>query len=350
MAQRLMTQNFRATIVLTVLTVVAWLACLGFADSFEKESTCSASEVEQSSHQTFAEWTRFDFSASKMGVPVRLSFYASNESIAQKAADAVFAHFDKLNAILSDYDPESEIIAVCRKSSETNDYVALSPDLFRVLAFARTCTEKTDGAFDITVSPVVKLWRRSRSFRELPPPEYLEKARQLVGNDRWELQADPPAVRTLAPGVRFDVGGVAKGIALDDALEILASFGITSALLDAGGDLRIGDPPPGSDGWRVEFATLTPDDSERPVRVFANVGIACSGDTNRYVEINGVRYSHIIDPRTGNPLTEHVVVAVSAPCAADADALASAICVLGETEGKKILARFPGACLIDFLR
>ena len=283
--------------------------------------------------------TRFEYTAERMGVPVRVALYAPNEKEAEEASDALYLCFDRLNAAMTDYDPESEIIQVCRKGGESGQFVPVSDDLAKVLAESRYYTTLTGGTFDITVSPIVKLWRRSRSFKKLPPDEYLADARQLIGNDKWELKGN--SVRILKKGVRFDVGGIAKGYALDAALELLRLRGIHSALIDAGGDLRIGDPPPGEKGWQVKFATLNvPAGMTAPTPCFltlANVGIASSGDTFRYVEIDGLRYSHLIDPRTGRPLTTPRVVSVIAPTATMADALASAVTVLGPEEGRKLV-------------
>ncbi|MBR4835200.1 MAG: FAD:protein FMN transferase [Thermoguttaceae bacterium] len=268
---------------------------------------------------------RFEFAEQKMGVPTRIVLYARDQETAEKAADAVWRRFDELNAALSDYDSESEIVRVCRESGKAGAPVAISADLRRTLEEARRFCVLTDGAFDVTVSPVVKLWRRSRYFNERPPEKILETAKKTVGLANWKLTE--AGVET-APGVRFDVGGIAKGLALDEALATLRTFGIESALVDAGGDLRLGAAPPGKDGWTIGIAGLEKEGAAF-YRTLANVGVASSGDANRFLEIDGVRYSHIIDPRTGEPLTRRCVATVVAPSATAADALASAVCVLG---------------------
>lgn len=278
--------------------------------------------------------TRYEFAEQKMGVPVSVILYASDDAKAQEAIDAVWARFDELNAILSDWDQESEIVQVCRKTGESGEVVPVSDELRYALEQSRLYCELTDGAFDATVSPIVKLWRRSRMFRELPPASVLEPAKKRVGIGVWSI--DERGV-LAEKGVRFDVGGIAKGIVMDEALELLAGMGIDSALINASGDLRIGNPPPGKNGWVVGISSL----DEEPVfyREASNVGIASSGDANRYVEIDGVRYSHIIDPRTCEPLTRRCVSTVLAPTATTADALASALCVLGHDAGPEVFER-----------
>ena len=233
------------------------------------------------------EWERFEFAEKKMGVPARIILHAPNAETANAAATAVWKRFDELNAALSDYDSESEIVRVCRDSGKSGAPVAISADLRRTLEESRRFCVLTDGAFDATVGPVVKLWRRSRYFNERPPEKILDAAKKTVGLDGWKLTE--AGVET-APGVRFDVGGIAKGFALDEALATLKTFGIKSALVDAGGDLRLGDAPPRKDGWTIGIAGLVKDGEPAFYRTLANVGIASSGDANRYLELDGVRY------------------------------------------------------------
>ena len=304
----------KASVFLRILAVVA-SCCFTFAS----EPTLNARENDE------AGLTRYEFNAEKMGVPVRILAYASNETQVNSAVEKVWKRFDELNAILSDYDPESEVIRACRDFGGTGNYAAVSVDLRRALEESRKYCVLTDGAFDPTVSPIVKLWRRSRIFHERPPQGVLASAKTKIGLNVWDLSESGLKTEN---GVRLDFGGIAKGIALDESLEIMRKFGITSVLIDASGDLRIGDPPPGQDGWIVGVASLL--DKPAFYCALSNVGIASSGDANRYVVIDGVRYSHIIDPRTCEPLTQRCVSAVMAPDATSADALASALCVLGK--------------------
>ncbi len=280
------------------------------------------------------ELQRYEFTTEKMGVPTRLIMYAADEKTAERASDVVWRRFDELNGVLSDYDPESEIIQVCRRAGESREPATISDDLRKALEESRRYCEITDGAFDITVSPIVKLWRRSRFFHKRPPEDLLVSAKANVGLDVWSLDDRGVVVKE---GARFDVGGIAKGIALDDALEALKKMGITSALIDASGDLRMGDAPPGKKGWKVGVASLN--DEPTCYCELSNAGICSSGDANRYLEIDGVRYSHIIDPRTGEPLTRRCASAVLAPTATMADALASALCVLGADDFLRVVER-----------
>ena len=316
--------------------------CGGFALSvgWKRSSATNAGKTEDGVAAGTSNWQRFEAAEKKMGVPTRIIMYAPDAETANAAATAVWKRFDELNAALSDYDSESEIVRVCRESGKNGAPVAISDDLRRTLEESRRFCVLTDGAFDATVGPVVKLWRRSRYFNERPPEKILEAAKKTVGLGGWNLTE--AGVET-APGVRFDVGGIAKGFALDEALETLRTLGIESALVDAGGDLRLGAAPPGKDGWTIGIAGLVKDGESAFYQTLANVGVASSGDANRFLEIDGVRYSHIIDPRTGEPLTRRCVATVVAADATAADALASAVCVLGLDETPKLLERLKRA-------
>ena len=296
---------------------------------------------------------RFEYEAEKMGVPVRLILYGESQEDADAAADAVFRRFDELDECLSDYRPTSELIRVCQQCGETGEAVEIGSDFYAVLSAARRFDELSGGAFDVTVSPLVKLWRRSRSFGKLPPADYLARAKELVGRDNWELiekgegESARHFVRTLKKNVRFDFGGIAKGYAIDEGFRILTERGFSRALVDAGGDIRFGAAPPAKKGWTVGVASLDAEAKAAFYLELENGAAATSGDTFRYVEIDGVRYSHLIDPRTGDPLTRHAVVTVLAETATAADALASAVTILGPEEGIR-LAESLGAETVIF--
>jgi len=163
----------------------------------------------------------------------------------------------------------------------------------------------------------------------LPPDDQLAQARQAVGYRYLALDSVARTARLDRPGMRLDLGGIAKGYAVDEALKVLRAHGLPRALIDGGGDIRLGDPPPDRPGWRVELTTVRAD-GERATqeRLLARRAVATSGDTYRYVEVDGVRYSHILDPRTGMGLTDERLVPVIAPTGMQADALASALSVL----------------------
>ena len=275
---------------------------------------------------------RFQFIRVEMAVPIKIVLYAPDAGTANRAAEAAFARIHQLNGILSDYDPTSELRRLC-DTSEGGKSVPVSGELWEVLSHAQKLSERSDGAFDVTVGPVVRLWRRARRREELPPPQMLIDYLELVGYRHVRLDPKRKAVALLKPGMRLDLGGIAKGYAIDEALAALRQRGVCRALVDAGGDIALGDPPPNKPGWLIGVAAL--ELGEPPSRYIwlSRTAIATSGDTWQYVEIGGRRYSHLVDPRTGVGLTDHSTVTVIAPDAITADGLASAVSVLGPKKG-----------------
>jgi thiamine biosynthesis lipoprotein len=280
---------------------------------------------------------RFEFEEVRMGVPVRVILYAESAETAKNAAQDVFERFNCLNGIMSDYDSDSELSQLSsQKATETTH---VSDDLFAVLKLAKYFNMISDGAFDITVSPYVRLWRRSRRQKELPKQRYLDQAKELVGNGLWELDEQTHCVRFTKTGVRFDLGGIAKGYAIDNAFELVRKkYCIDSLLIDAGGDLRVGKKPPEKNNTEKNNWKINLDNKE--MVLLENTAMATSGDRFQFVEIDGVRYSHLIDPKTGLGLTTSCTVHVIAPTAAEADALASAVSVLGPEKGVKLVETF----------
>jgi thiamine biosynthesis lipoprotein len=276
-----------------------------------------------------------------MGVPFRIVLYAPDETKAQSAATAAFARIQKLNDILSDYDPDSELSKLSQTSGQ-GQVVKVSDDLWQVLQRAQTLAERSEGAFDITVGPLVSLWRKARREKQLPNPERLAEARAAVGFQRIRLDARHRTVELSTPRMRLDLGGIAKGYAVDEALGILRAQGIRRALVSGGGDMAVSDPPPGQKGWRIEVAPL--DVTNAPPRRFvslARAGLATSGDVFQHLEIDGRRYSHIIDPRTGLGLIDHSLITIIARDCTTADGLATAVSVLGPERGLQLIAVTP---------
>jgi thiamine biosynthesis lipoprotein len=288
---------------------------------------------------------RFEFTETAMAVPVRIVLYAGDTAAATTAAKAVFARIHQLDDILSDYDPASELRRLCRTAGEGRP-VAVGSDLWRILVHAQALSERTDGAFDVTVGPVVRLWRRARRRQQVPSPDRLEAARALLGYRLMHLEPNDRTVELATPGMRLDLGGIAKGYAVDEALAVLCSHGIDRALVDAGGDIALGNPPPDQPGWRIGVARLEADGPPAKVLLLSGVAVATSGDTWQYVEIGGRRYSHVVDPRTGLGLTDHSSVTVIAPKGITADSFASAVSVLGPQEGIKLIERTPGTAAL----
>ena len=291
---------------------------------------------------------RYQFSQMEMAAPIKIVLYSPDHVTATRASQAAFSRIRQLNGILSDYDPESEVRRLCDTSREGGP-VAVSDDLWHVIKHAHDLCDRSGGAFDVTISPVVRLWRRARLRRELPSEERISRARALVGNHLLRLSEERKMVELRKPDMRLDFGGIGKGYAGDEVLALLRrEFGIRHAMVDAGGDLVLGDAPPDAKGWRIGIAPLEANGPPSRILTVSNVAIATSGDTWQYVEIEGVRYSHIVDPRTGIGLTDHSNVTIVAPTGIEADSLASAVSVLGPKRGLELIERTAGAEALIF--
>ncbi len=276
-----------------------------------------------------------------MGAPWKIKVFAPDQATGEAAIAAALDEVERLETILSDHDPESELFKLS-SSAPSQEPVTVSDDLWNVLAAAEAFREATDGAFDITVGPLTTLWRQSRRSGKLPRDDKLAAARAAVGPDGIDFFHDSKSVRLTKPSMRLDPGGIGMGYAADRAMDILKANGITSAMIDASGDILVSGPPPGADAWRIMVAPLRPGGDGETIEII-NAAITTSGDAYQAVEIDGVRYSHIVDPRTGIGVRGPIAVAVIAADTTAADVLATAANVLGSTEGPALIAKYPGA-------
>lgn len=276
--------------------------------------------------QTEQALKRFEFEHKQMGTIFRFVFYCRSDSAAAALSDILKQTLDDLNASMSDYLPESELNALCAKGG-TDTLVPVSDDLWRVLVLSKEISEKSGGAFDITVGSLTRLWRRARHLNALPDSAHLSAALQKTGYRKIEYFPMVQSVRLQEQGMQLDLGGIAQGYAADKCLQILKQQGIFSALIDAGGDIAIGDPPPDAPGWTIEVPVT--EDNKNKILIH-NCGITTSGAQFKYFEFEGKRYSHIIDPVSGWPLTHRVLSTVLAPSAVEADAWATALNVMGK--------------------
>jgi thiamine biosynthesis lipoprotein len=289
---------------------------------------------------------RYEFQQPHMGMLFTLTLYAPDPAAAQSASTAAFARIAHLNNLLTDYDPESELMQLCQQPGGTA--VRVSPELFTILAEARRIAEISGGAFDPTIGPVVRLWRRARRTEVLPPPAQLATARSRVGWQNISLNPDQQTVTLLTNDMQLDLGGIAKGYAADEALRVLREHGITRALVAASGDVAVGDPPPGQDHWRVAIGTPFQREGVGRALMLANAAVSTSGDSEQFVVIGGIRYSHIVDPRTGVGLTNRCQVSVVASRATETDALATAISILGAEAGRSLMETQAGVSAIIY--
>lgn len=274
-----------------------------------------------------------------MGVDARLVVYAPTKKVAEDACTSAFAKMAELDTMMSDYRVNSELNRLCEKSGGPE--VVVSQDLFKVLKFSLEVSRQTQGFFDVTVGPSVRLWRKARKDGVLPDMAEIVKARNLVGWKNIKLDKRKRAVRLALKGMQLDLGGIAKGYCDDEVQKVLKKFGIKSALVEMGGDIVVSKPPPGQDGWIIRVPNAGSDD--KPVDMhLSNCAISSTGDTEQFAVIGGTRYSHVIDPHTGGPVTNRVQATVIAKRGLISDPLSKGFTFLDAKGQARLLRAYPG--------
>lgn len=258
-----------------------------------------------------------------MGVECTLTVFAETEHDGRIAARTAFARAETIEQVISSWRPGSEANEVASRGGEASP---LSSELCTLLATSLRWSKDTDGAFDPTIYHSIRLWAAARQSQELPAREAIAAAHAKGGWQGVVFDQSACEVRISTEGLRFDFGGIGKGFAADEMLCVLGHLGFDRALVEIGGDVVASGPPPGKEAWRVRI------EGSAQVIELSHGAVATSGDSAQALELNGVRYSHIIDPKTGEALAQSVPVTVivrggNSP-GADADALASAASVI----------------------
>jgi len=282
-----------------------------------------------------------------MSTWVRIVAYGPDPDAVARTVDRTFARMAELEHVLSRYDPDSDVSHV--NAAPPGTPVTVSEDTWRVLEAAEVAWKRSGGVFDVTVGPLVSLWREAGQRGSLPSEEELAQARAAVGLDKLRLEPGTRQVTLPVPGMSLDLGGIAKGYIVDQAILFLKSEGVTSALVAGGGDIRLlgrrGDGEP----WVTAVRNPATESGEPFVTVLslADSAVLTSGNYARYVTIGGRRYSHIVDPRTGWPEGEVYSATVIGPDATSTDGLTTTLTILGPEQGVKLIESLPGyECLI----
>jgi thiamine biosynthesis lipoprotein len=277
-----------------------------------------------------------------MGSRCTIVIEADTESKAARTAAAAFEEISRVEMVLSDYREDSEAMRLMAGSPDV--WHPVSETLFEILTRSRDIHIRTLGAFDPTIGPFTHLWRQP----SMPDADQVRDAAQHVGFNRILLDISSRSVRFDADAMILDFGGIGKGYTAQRALDIITDMGYPVARVDMGGDLALGDPPSDQPiGWRVEIVTGL---GEVHSEFLSNCAIATSGDLERFYVHDGTRYSHIVDPSTGYGITERRAVTVIAPDATVADALASAVSVVGVDGLRAIQAEYPQARILLITR
>jgi thiamine biosynthesis lipoprotein len=285
---------------------------------------------------------RHEFTRVRMGVPARIVLYAPDATTARAAAESAYARIAALEDALSDWRVDSEVARLAAQADGSAR--AISPALASILATAQEVHAASAGAFDPTIGAATHLWRAARATGRFPSAAEWEAAQATSGWSRLGFDGVRGSVSPVA-GLVIDCGGIAKGAAAEAALDELRRAGCARALVALAGDIAVGAAPPGAAGWRIDVELGLAGSTPRTL-VLVDASVSTSGDREQALLVDGVRHSHLIDPRSGRPLTRRTACSVIAPrsvpsgsqCGAQnrsqgggalADALASAACVLG---------------------
>jgi FAD:protein FMN transferase len=297
--------------------------------------------------------TRYEFSEPHMGTLFRMIIYAPDQAAAEQAADSAFQKAAYLNSIFSDYDEHSELSRLSATSG-SGTAVPVSRHLFDILTVSQNLSAETGGSFDVTAGPYTLAWREAvRGLRpEIPKTNELQQLAGSVGYRHLELDTVDQTVLLHRPDMRLDLGGIAKGYTAQRMMDVMQHFGFNRVLVDAGGDMVLGDPPPDSGGWQIAVPSLkqknhveTENDDEAATAdqagitylKLSNIALTTSGDLYQYVEQDGIRYSHIVDPHTGMGVTRQTSVLVVGGCPTLVDGLATALNVMPPDEGLALI-------------
>ena len=257
-----------------------------------------------------------------MGTTFSVVAYGSDQASMNQAIDAAFEEVHRLDALLSNYQPASEWSRINREAAAHP--VTVSSELFRILSDCLEYSRASEGTFDVTVGPLMRIWGFSGGGRHVPSSDEIRAALELVGYQHLQLNSEERTVRFDRPGVEIDPGGVGKGYAVDQMVAVLRARGIRNALVAASGSsiFGLGSPPDEPRGWSLSIADPW-DHRKNAAQVFLkDLSLSTSGSYEKSFRVGEHRYSHIMDPRRGLPAETAVQVTVIAPRTIDSEAWA----------------------------
>ncbi|MCP4257203.1 MAG: FAD:protein FMN transferase, partial [Planctomycetes bacterium] len=281
-----------------------------------------------------------------MGTFARVVVIAKDSDTAGKCIESAFTQINKVDDLMSDYKSDSEISIVNRDGFKKA--VQLSQSTYEVLQRSIEFSELTDGSFDVTVGPLMELFRKAKHKQVLPTQDEIANARSRVGFEKLKLDDENRTVQFAVEGMKLDLGGIAKGYAVDKAVEVMQAHGAIGGMIDLGGDIRcFGAPLKGRDHWVIglQNPNIGKDSAGREVLLklkMINGAIATSGDYQQFILIEGKRHSHIINRKTGTSTEGLSSVTIIAESATNVDALATAVSVMGSEKGLELIEKIPG--------
>ena len=280
-----------------------------------------------------------------MGTIFHIEVYAPDSHQASIAAEAAFSRAEDLEQIMSDYRPDSELMRLSREG--WSKPFPTSSDLYDVLQKSVRVSDLSHGLFDVSVGPLVNLWRESRKTGKVPAPGDIARAKAKV--DYRNITFDPAShtVYLKQSGMSLDLGAIGKGYAADAMLEVLKSQGLTHAMVVAGGEVVVGEPPPGKAGWKVGIDTAESAEGRPACSIqLSGAAVSTSGDEHQFFITNGHRYSHVINPKTGWAIEGENSTTVVAKDSATADSLAAAFSLMPVADGIRAAQALPGVYVL----
>ena len=280
-----------------------------------------------------------------MGTFVNIVSVAPDSKTANQSVEAAFSELVRIDKMMSDYKKDSPLSQINKNAFK--EPVAASEEIMEVLSLSKKYSELSEGAFDVTIGPVVDLWRSSQKQGRLPTDKELAEAKAKVGYEKLILDKSGNTVKFAVEGMRLDLGAVAKGYAIDAAASAMKSSGAVAGFVDVGGDiLTFGVPPKPKKHWLIGLQDPTKENSLLLVLKVNGMAVATSGDYQRYEEIGGEKHSHIKDPKTSQAAKALRSVTVIAPTAVVADILATTVSVIGPEKGLAMIDKLDNTELI----
>ena len=278
-----------------------------------------------------------------MGTVIEITLIGDDEEAANKGALQAFQEIKRIEALMSPWLESSDVTRINRSAGR--EWVGVSPETMEVIKKAQEISKLSEGGFDITVGPLTELWRRAREKKIPPSSEEVKEKLDLVNFKNIEMNREGK-VFSKKKGMALDLGGIAKGYAVDRAFDVLRSLGYKNLIVNAGGDLRVGGTK-NNQPWSIGIQN--PRESQKILKRIpvADMAVATSGDYEKFFIYEGKRYHHIFNPRDGFPAEGCQSVTVVAKDCITADALATAVFVLGPEKGYALCQKLDAVeCLI----
>ena len=271
-----------------------------------------------------------------MGTVVNISIVDRDLDRAEEACEIAFKEMSRIEKMLSVRDESSEVYKL--NQHKGLEFINVNPEIIFLLEESAKVSALSQGAFDVSIGPLVELWRESLEQGEVPTDTEIHKILPLAGYRNIEIDSRRNLIRFKKKGIKIDFGGIAKGYAVDQAIKALKKKGVKNCLVEAGGDLFALGKGINKKGWLIGLRN--PRESGLIIEFSCtNKGVATSGDYERFKILSKKRYHHLIDPRAGLPVSEVISATITAPSAMTADALSTAVLILGKEEGMRLIKK-----------